>query len=320
MIDVLAVRIFVGRRNSFDVLEALIQIAPDLDAFLVQPIELLELDAADRGLDLVHPEVVSHLAADVHNVVVIRQPVVGLVLIALQAHTPENRHFLGVLVAAGREHPALAESGHVLQRVEAEGAEVPERAGFLPLVLCAGSVRRVLDDCKPMLPRQLHNWIHIAHLAAVVDEVDRPRARRDLLRDALRIRVECSRVHVRKYGRASLLQNRLRGSDESQRRDDHLIARLDAEDLRRQVQTRGAVTRSERVLCPTVGRELVLELGDDRPHGERVTLQRFEHRPAFFVTVDAAEERVWHFQLDASFSLIAPRITGLAFRVSLFRH
>src|SRR5690606_9260801 len=131
-------------------------VAPRVPLALLGPsVEIPELNAQDRGLQSVEPEI----AAD-HGVVVLR-------LAAVNAQHPQ---LLGELGVVGDAHPPVAERAEVLAREERKAADIAEAAGAPPVrERRADRLRRVLDDGETEITGDRGQAVHIRHLAEKMD-------------------------------------------------------------------------------------------------------------------------------------------------------
>ncbi len=169
-----------------------------------------QLDEPDRRADLV--EAVVEAVLD--HVVAVR---VAAVTVPRQRRHPvraQQADALGERVVVRDEHPALAR-WQVLVREEAEAADVAERPARLPLPACAERVRSVFDHGEPMAVRELEDRFDVAGMAAVMEDDDRARRRRDRSLDVVDVEVQVVRpADVAEHRPRPNVHDRVGGGDE----------------------------------------------------------------------------------------------------------
>ena len=144
-------------------------------------VEMLQLDAQDGGLHLVHAVVPAGFRPAARGG---RSPT---------AQAAGGARLLGIV---GDDDAALSRGAQVLGGVEAEAPRVADAAGAPPLVACAMRLRRVLHDGEPVAARQLQDWIHGGRLPVQVDRDDGARATADRRLQGGRVHRERAGVHV----------------------------------------------------------------------------------------------------------------------------
>ncbi len=173
---------------------------------------------------------------------------------------------VGDLLVVGR-HRAPFTRGDDLARVEAEAADVPQRAAGPAGAGGAERARRVLDE------RERRELLDPAGPAEVMHRHDRLGARPD--GDPPGIDVHRQRVDVDEHRAQAGQRNDVGGRREGVRRDEHLVARLEVERQHRQVERRRAGRDRDRVAHLAARCQQPLELLDQRPHGQGAA---FDHR------------------------------------------
>src|SRR5881227_2138801 len=188
---------------------------------------VLLLEAAN----LVEPVVESRY----EDVVTVRVATVAVPRQLCHSVRPEQPDPVGQRFAVRYDHPAFTD-WQVLVRKEAETADVAERPAHSSSPACTGCVRRILDYGDAVLRRKLNDLVHCARMAAVVQHDDGSRGRRDRGFDTAHIEVQVVRaLDVAKDRRRTHMDDRVRGGDEVQGRNDDLVARGAADCEQRQV-------------------------------------------------------------------------------------
>ena len=173
------------------------------------------------------------------------------------AAVDERDHPLEYLGAPTDDGPALA-GGHVLRRLEGEGAGVPRRAGVLAAPGRAVRLGGVLEDDEVVLARQLAQAVEVGHAPADVHRDERPRPAGEggfRRRHVHRARAGLD-VHDHRDG-----IGRQHGPDRGHERpggDDHLVALADVEGGEGYLE-RGRPVRQGRRPGACEGRPLALE-------------------------------------------------------------
>ncbi len=242
---------------------------------LVEPLELGKAERArDVGQPVVEPEPVV-----VEPVHVRRAPLVALGVDALL-----------VLRRAHGEHAALA-GGELLVGVERErrgmAAAADRRAvGMHGAERLAG----VLDDRQPVA-------LERGDVGGVAEDVHRQQRRRatgDRGGRRVGVEVEGDRVDVGEHGGGALVDDRVGGGHERERRRDHLVALADPDRAHGQVQCRRAARDGARVAGAHPGRERALELRNARAERELPGAQNLEHSLLLGLAEDGLGHRDRH--------------------------
>ena len=132
--------------------------------------------------------------------------------------------------------------------------------------------------------------VQVAGLTAEMDRHDRLGARRDPPADVGDVDEHRRCVHVAEDRRRAGRQDRLHARRERQRRDDHLVARPDAEPGERDVEGRGAAVDRDRVAAPEIRLERRLEGARGRAEAEPAGGEDLRDRSRLLV----AEDRTRH--------------------------
>ncbi len=128
----------------------------------------------------------------------------------------------------------------VLVGVEAERHEVPEGADPPPLPGAAEGLGRVLDDAKPVLPRDRVQAVAVDRKAGQVDRDDRAGPRRDRRLDASEVDVPGDGIDVDEDGPRPDLQDHVGRGDPGERGRDHLVPGPHPGDPQRDLHRAGA--------------------------------------------------------------------------------
>lgn len=124
--------------------------------------------------------------------------------------------------------------------MEAEAAEIADRAQRAALVAGRDTLRCVLDDGQSVPSRDRHDRVHLAADAGIMHHRDHARARRDCGIDHTLVQVECILADVDKDRYAAAQHECIRGRNEGEGRHDDLVAVGDVEQQRRHVERRRA--------------------------------------------------------------------------------
>jgi len=147
-------------------------------------------------------------------------------------------------------------------------------------------VRSIFDHRQPVTRGNVEDLGHGAGIAAVVNHDDGPGAGRDLPFDVLRRNVQVAGTgDVGEAHPGIRVQHGIRGGDERQRGDDHLVSRSDPERQARQVERLGRVGDGQRV--PGAGKpgKRGLELLGHRTHRQPAAPDHIEHGCLFIRAV-----------------------------------
>jgi len=132
------------------------------------------------------------------------------------------------------------------------------------------------DEAAPLGQRQ--DGVHVARMAAVVQDEDRLRPLRESCLHVRRVEVEVVRAcDVAEDGRGSGVHDRVRRRDEVQRREDDLVSVPAAGGEQGEVEGGGAVRDGDRVACAGELGERLLELLDARAHAPPARTHDCEH-------------------------------------------
>src|SRR3989442_1548473 len=162
------------------------------------------------------------------------------------AVVPEEAGSLRDAVVVGDDHAAFARR-HVLRRVEGEARGVAEVARLLAVVLRAGGLGRVLDYRDAAIPGGCENRVHLRGLAVQMDGHDSRRLARDYGSKLRRVHVVGRTIDVDEDGPRPAQDDRRRGREERQGRDDNLLARTDAVRQQGDMKCRGALRHGDRM-------------------------------------------------------------------------
>ena len=244
------------------------------------PVERLAVagdDASSRRvlsgqqLQLLRPDGCPHLVEPVvepreDDVVVGRMPALAVPRERRHSVRPEQPKLLGEAIIVRDEHAALSDR-QVLVREEAETPDVAEGAAHAATEARPGRVRRVLDDRQPPRAGERPHRVHVARVARVVERDDRLRAVAERRLDVGWIEIRLIRSeNVAEDGLGSRVHDRVRGGDEVQRRDDHLVSRAAPDGQEAEVERRRPVGHRDGVRRSAERGELALELLDSRAH------------------------------------------------------
>ena len=128
-------------------------------------------------------------------------------------------------------------------------------------------MRGVFDHSQPETLSQLEDLVHPAGMPAVVHDDDRARPGPDRCFEVDRTDVQVVDAgNVTEDRIRAGVTNRVRGGNEIERREEHLVTRAAASGEQREMQGRGAVRDGKRMPHATEARELELELANPRPH------------------------------------------------------
>ena len=160
----------------------------------------------------------------------------------------------------GGDHSALA-GGHVLDGVEAECRRMAVRPDLPPAVFRAHGMRRILHDGEAVPGGQAQNLVQVAGLPGVVHWNHGARARRDSAFHGLDRYLEIP-VDVHDHGCGAQVGDDVGGGAKGQCRNDHLVARPDAQRRQRNLQRRRAGADGDGVADPHIAGELSFESFD----------------------------------------------------------
>ena len=197
-----------------------------------------QLDATDNRLHLQHPPVGAEAfmqPAETRRVLPFIHGLVALAMVLVLPHRAPQR------LVVGRDHAALAARGHDLVLAKRPGADVADRAHGPALVTRSVRLRAVFDHSEPMRIGQRHDRIHVARPTGQMHGDHRLGAVRDRLGNAGCRQIATVGLHIGKHWNCASIHDAGNAGDESARRDDHLIARTDAQRLERHIEGQRAV-------------------------------------------------------------------------------
>src|SRR5262245_50673422 len=152
--------------------------------------------------------------------------------------------------------------------MEGEASQLRARANWAVLITRAEGACGVLKNLHPAPAADVEEGVNVSRQAHLVNHHDRPGARVDASLGVGGVDVIGPRIHFGEDWSRSHVSDGVRGGDEAQRRNYHLIARPDAENEQRHVQRGSAATTSHRVLSPDILRDSALEFRHARPLSE----------------------------------------------------
>ncbi len=188
-------------------------------------------------------------------------------MLPAERHAPQVLHLGGQTGVVGDAHPALTRRNDLV-REQREARDVPDRADAVRL-------GGVLDHPEVVLVGDLHDRVHVAAPAVDVHRHDGPGPRSDLVLDQGDVDVQVVAA-VHEHGCGTRVRHRPGRCDHGELRNQHLVARPDAQRAQRQGQCRGARRTGDGVLDSVVSGERLLEsrnvgsLRGDPPAGDRV--------------------------------------------------
>ena len=196
---------------------------------------------------------------------------------------------IGQLVVVGGEHAAVAGAAEVLGRIEAEAADVADRAGAAAVELGADRLGGVFDDRQPGARRRFEqigsisaHWPNrwtgsMALVAGVISPLD-----------GRRIDVERVRIDVGEDRPGAQPGDGAGGGEEGEAGQDHLVARPDVQGHQRQQQGVAARGTADGVPRLAVVGHALFELLDVRPEHEGPALPETRARAAAISSFSAA--------------------------------
>jgi hypothetical protein len=182
-------------------------------------VEFLELLEADRALDFAEAEIVSDHVAEIGHALVAHD---GFGVVADEAQA------LGDLDVVGHEDAAFA-GVDVLVVIEAEAADIGERAGGLAVIQRTRSLCAVGDELEAVLPGEGAEGVHVGRLTCDVHGEDGARVRGDVRLDGARIEAEGVGLDVGEDRNGVPMEDRGRRGAHRPRARDHFVARLNAD-------------------------------------------------------------------------------------------
>ena len=173
---------------------------------------------------------------------------------------PDAGRGSGVRVVCADEHTALAKRRHGLCGVEAEAAEIAERADVLAVNAAVERLRAVLHDLQTVRSCDGDDLFHLARHTEQVHADHSLRFGRDLAGDIVRVDGPGIRVDVGPDDLHAQIAEGDRGGAEGIGGDDDLVARLDMAEDRGHFQRACAVIDGKGVLRAGKGAEGLLKL------------------------------------------------------------
>ena len=235
---------------------------------LPEPVELLQLAQPEGGLEVGQPVVVAefrNLVAPGTRGVGMADPVV--------AHRAES---LGQVLAVG-QHGAPLAGRHLLGRVEGERRHVGERPHRPVPEGAPDRMGRVGDQDPLVLAREREQPVVVAGQAREVHGQDDARARRRQALHRVRIEVQRLPVDVGEDRSGALIDDRVRGRGEGQRRRDRPVTGSEPRRPARGVERGGAVREGHGVFHPPALGQAALEPRQGGPLGDPVRGERLAH-------------------------------------------
>src|SRR5438552_17833781 len=123
----------------------------------------------------------------------------------MASQEPHARGEIGIICG---DHAAVTEPAQIFGGIETEAARVPNGTGAFLIQFRPDRLGRIFNDEKIVLPRQLHNGKHAAHLAEKVDGNKSPGAGGDLGSVSMAVVFEGSGAVIFKNRRLSSQPNR----------------------------------------------------------------------------------------------------------------
>src|SRR5206468_11093720 len=170
---------------------------------------------------------------------------------------------------------SLAKSAKVFSGIEAETAGVTQSACFSTLVLSAVSLSCILDNKKPVCPREFQNRIHVRRLPEKMNRDDCLGSCRESLLQLGWVHCERVFVHIHKHRLSSAIGNGLGCGEERVRNHNHFISGPNPKRQESKPKRVCAIAHANGVIGATVGRELLFELLHERSARKRAALDYF---------------------------------------------
>ena len=149
---------------------------------------------------------------------------------------------------------------NVLGFLEAEAAQVAERAALAALVLRQPRLAGILDHGELVLAGDGVDRVHVARHAEDVHRHDGARPLGDPALDRGRVHGQRGRVGVGEHRQGLAAEDRVVAGDERVGRDDHLVAGVHVHDVQADHQRRGAAGGGQAALGAEQLRVALLEL------------------------------------------------------------
>ncbi len=208
------------------------------------------------GFDVVHLHVQYCRLNFVHSAIVSCDNMISLVL---RRSIEEQGHASRKFRLIGDNCSGLAIGSEILIGIEAEAAEVSDRAGTPALVHSAMRLGSVLDYKETMAAGNRHDWIHVRHEPMQMGRHDRPRFVRNRSLDQSRVHRPGDWINVHKDRCCTAADNGGRRRDEIHRDRDHLIARPHSSSQQCETERRCATVNGAATSDAAVIREAFLE-------------------------------------------------------------
>ena len=204
--------------------------------------QVVGVRAADFGflhqlVELLHEQ--DRLGLGHAVVVAAGETAVALVRPDGAAAVVEGVALVNQFLAHARDRAAFA-GRNVLGFLEAEAAQVADRAALAALVFGQPRLAGVLDHRQLVLAGDGVDRVHVARHAEDVHRHDGARALGDAALDRGRVHGERGRVGVGEYRQGLAREDGVVAGDEGVGRDDHLVAGVHVHDVQADDQRRGA--------------------------------------------------------------------------------
>src|SRR5262249_47752324 len=126
-------------------------------------------------------------------------------------------------------HAAVSKTAKIFRRIKTEASYVSQRSGSLLIPIGSDGLCRIFDNKKVVLPRDLHNRVHVGHLAEKVDWNDRSSAWSYPGFDSIGVDIECSFIDICKHWPRSKPRDRGCSRGKAIGGGNHLIAGPDVD-------------------------------------------------------------------------------------------
>ena len=260
--DIAAVFRAAGEGNLRQTGKLFTDLAVLLDQGVVVGDDALELLCAQRALrfadaEVLRPAVVKEAVDAAHG----RGPVARAVRrIRAAAVVPDAGRGSCVRVVCADEHAAFTQRRHGLCRMEAEAAEIAERADVLAVNAAVERLRAVLHDLQTVCPCDGDDAFHVARHAEQMYADHGLRFGCDLARNIVRVNGPGVRVDIGPDDLCTQIAEGNRGGAEGISGDDDLVAGLDMAEDCGHFQRACAVVDGKGVLRAGKGAEGLLKL------------------------------------------------------------
>ena len=181
---------------------------------------------------------------------------------------------IGVFLSLTHDHSTFAR-GDVVGKVKTVRAKTPKRPHALPAVRASQRFARVFDEEQVATGTNIHQPVHIAHVAEDVHREHASRLIRDSRFQVVQVHVHRRHVHVHEHWNQAHLYDRPQTRGPAHRRDQHFVpgAELFRTQVIRQRRQREKIRRAARVAHhrerrPDVLCERLLEFANVICHSE----------------------------------------------------